>query len=108
MERYAQIAQYISEGDEARANELLRTIMLDTARTLYEELSELEAEEELGGDASDDLIKDVEADEETVEEDAGFDRSYTNGKHLFKTSKVTPPKAKKDLDINNRSPSPEC
>lgn len=107
MERYAQIAQYISEGDEARANELLRTIMLDTARTLYEELSELEAEEELGGDASDDLIKDVEADEETIEE-SDFERPYTNGKHLFKTSKVTPPKAKKDPDINNRSPSPEC
>lgn len=107
MERYEQIARYISEGDEARANELLRAIMLDTARTLYEELSELEAEEEIGGDASDDLIKDVEADEETVEE-SGFDRSYSHGKHLFKTSNVKVPKAKKDSDINNRSPSPEC
>ena len=107
MERYEQIARYLSEGDEARANELLRSIMLDTARTLYEELSELEAEEELGGDASDELIKDVEADEETVEE-SGFERSYSGGKHLFKPVSVKPFRPKADPDINNRSPSPEC
>ena len=87
--KFEQLIEYVINDEEAKAKELFHDIVVEKSREIYENLmNEEEAEEELdeaeeeeldeaeeeldenfGGDASDDLIDDVEAEEQGMQED---------------------------------------
>ena len=90
--KFEQLIEYVINDEEAKAKELFHDIVVEKSREIYENLmneEELdEAEEEMdeaeeeeldenmmGGDASDDLIDDVEAEEQGMmeEDDVEFD-----------------------------------
>lgn len=100
MNRFEQLIEYVINDEDAKARELFHDIVVAKSREIYENLMQEEAEEELdeaaeeeldeseeeeldedamGGDASDDLIDNIEADEEqdmsmeSEESDAEFD-----------------------------------
>jgi hypothetical protein len=92
MNNFEQLIEYVINDDEAKARELFHQIVVDKSRAIYEELMNQEEELEEAveddedleegmdgvpttGDASDDLIDDIEAEEEgmTFENDAEFD-----------------------------------
>ena len=88
MNRFEQLIEYVINDEEQKARELFHDIVVAKSREIYENLMQEEAEEELdeaaeeeldeaddadedldegmmGGDASDDLIDDVEVEEES-------------------------------------------
>ena len=91
--KFEQLIEYVINDEEAKAKELFHDIVVEKSREIYENLmneeeAELEEAEELeeeseeldetfGGDASDELIDDVEAEEQGMQEaeesDAEFD-----------------------------------
>ena len=89
MNRFEQLIEYVINDEDAKARELFHDIVVEKSRQIYENLMAEEAEEELdeaeeddldegmmGGDASDDLIDNVETEEEMSmesEDDAEFD-----------------------------------
>jgi hypothetical protein len=98
MNRFEQLIEYVINDEEHKARELFHDIVVEKSRQIYENLMAEEAEEELdeaadeeldeaeedldegmmGGDASDDLIDNVETEEEMSMEgeddaDAEFD-----------------------------------
>jgi hypothetical protein len=96
MNRFEQLIEYVINDEEHKAQELFHEIVVEKSRQIYESLMQEEAEEEIeegaeeesdeeeldedamGGDASDDLIDEVEVDEESdinmeAEDDAEFD-----------------------------------
>lgn len=91
--KFEQLIEYVINDEEAKAKELFHDIVVEKSREIYENLMDESAEEELdeaeeeldeaescddeteeeleeniGGDASDDLIDDVEAEEEGMQE----------------------------------------
>jgi hypothetical protein len=96
MNKFEQLIEYVINDEEAKARELFHQIVVEKSRTIYEDLmnqdedleesvEEEDLEEEdleegmdgvpTTGDASDDLIDDIEAEEEgmAMEDDAEFD-----------------------------------
>lgn len=93
MNRFEQLIEYVINDEEAKASELFHDIVVAKSREIYENLMQEEAEDldeaeemeeaedieegdELGGDSSDQLIDQIEADEEQnlsmeAEEDFG-------------------------------------
>ena len=85
--KFEQLIEFVINDEEAKAKELFHDIVVEKSREIYENLmSEDEQEEELdesekdeedseeldenfGGDDSDDLINDVEAEEQGMQED---------------------------------------
>jgi len=85
MNRFEQLIEYVINDDEQKARELFHDIVVEKSRQIYEDIMAEEAEEELeegaeeeleeseedleemdmGGDASNDLIDDVEMEEES-------------------------------------------
>jgi hypothetical protein len=85
MNRFEQLIEYVINDEEHKAQELFHDIVVEKSRQIYENLMAEEAKEELddaeeeieesaeeeieegaiGGDASDDLIDDVECEEES-------------------------------------------
>ena len=85
MNRFEQLIEYVINDEDAKARELFHDIVVAKSREIYENLMQEEADEDLdeaaeedldeseeeeldedamGGDASDDLIDNIEADEE--------------------------------------------
>jgi len=92
MNRFEQLIEYVINDDEQKARELFHDIVVEKSRQIYEDIMAEEAEEieegadedldeGMGGDASNDLIDDVEMEEESDmnmeaegdESDAEFD-----------------------------------
>jgi hypothetical protein len=90
MNKFEQLIEYVINDEESKARELFHDIVVEKSREIYENLMAEEAdedleegvediEEDMGGDASDDLIDDVEAEEQSdmnmegEESDAEFD-----------------------------------
>ena len=92
--KFEQLIEFVINDEEDKAKELFHDIVVEKSREIYEnlmneeeeELDEAEADESeeeeldegqesIGGDASDDLIQDVETEEEGIqmEDDAEFD-----------------------------------
>ena len=84
MNRFEQLIEYVINDEEAKARELFHDIVVEKSRQIYENImaeeaqedieeaqeeeldeGEEEIEEGMGGDASDDLIDDVEMEEES-------------------------------------------
>ena len=76
MNRFEQLIEYVINDEEAKARELFHDIVVEKSRQIYENIMAEEAEEleeaadedieeGMGGDASDDLIDDVEMEEES-------------------------------------------
>ena len=72
--KFEQLIEYVINDEEAKAKELFHDIVVEKSREIYENLmNEEDMDEELdegsiGGDASDDLIDDVEAEEQGMQE----------------------------------------
>jgi hypothetical protein len=77
MNRFEQLIEYVINDEEQKARELFHDIVVEKSREIYEDIMSEEAEEieegaeedleegDMGGDASDDLIDEVEAEEST-------------------------------------------
>lgn len=85
MNKFEQLIEYVINDEQHKAQELFHDIVVEKSRQIYEDIMAEEAEEDLdegaeedldesaeeeldeglGGDASDDLINDVEAEEES-------------------------------------------
>jgi hypothetical protein len=79
MNKFEQLIEYVINDDESKARELFHDIVVEKSREIYESLmdeeeqveesaeqveEEIAEDETIGGDASDDLIDDVEMEEE--------------------------------------------
>ena len=92
--KFEQLIEFVINDEEAKAKELFHDIVVEKSREIYENLmneeeqddeeeldesEEEELDENFGGDASDNLIDDVEAEEQGMQEeeesDAEFDDS---------------------------------
>ena len=91
--KFEQLIEYVINDEEAKAKELFHDIVVEKSREIYENLMDESAEEELdeaeaedeeaeeldemmGGDASDDLIDDVEAEEQGMQEEEESDVEF--------------------------------
>jgi len=90
--KFEQLIEYVINDEEAKAKELFHDIVVEKSREIYEnlmneeeeELDEAdeaeedseELEENFGGDASDDLIDDVEAEEQGMQEEEESDAEF--------------------------------
>jgi hypothetical protein len=93
--KFEQLIEYVINDEEAKAKELFHDIVVEKSREIYENLmNEEESEEELdeaescdeeeldeemgsiGGDASDELIDDVEAEEQGMQEEEESDVEF--------------------------------
>jgi hypothetical protein len=102
--KFEQLIEYVINDEEAKAKELFHDIVVEKSREIYENLMNEDGEEDLdesseeeldedaeedldegmmGGDASDDLIDDVEVEEEgmTMEDDEEFDDEAEDAGH---------------------------
>ena len=103
MNRFEQLIEFVINDEDAKARELFHDIVVEKSRQIYENLMAEEAVEEeieegmMGGDASDELINDVETeeqndmsmeseedvadfgDEEDVADDAGEEEGFSIG-----------------------------
>jgi hypothetical protein len=71
MNKFEQLIEFVINDEDAKARELFHDIVVEKSRQIYENLMAEEADEEedieegmMGGDASDELIDDVEAEEQ--------------------------------------------
>ena len=110
MNRFEQLIEYVINDEEQKARELFHDIVVEKSREIYENLMSEEAEEDLdeaadeeldeaeeeldeemmGGDASDDLIDNVETEEQmSMEDDESFDdAAEEDGEDLTKDMEV--------------------
>jgi hypothetical protein len=103
MNKFEQLIEYVINDDEAKARELFHDIVVEKSRAIYEQMMEedtideaaeeeeesieeaAEEEEEsieegmMGGDASDDLIDDVEMEEQGMSEEDESDAEFDDG-----------------------------
>lgn len=98
MNKFEQLIEYVINDEQAKAQELFHDIVVEKSRQIYEDIMAEEAEEDLdesaeeeldesaeeedleegamGGDAADDLIDDVEAEEESELSMEGEEEDY--------------------------------
>lgn len=88
--KFEQLIEYVINDEEAKAKELFHDIVVEKSREIYENLMNEEDQEEeldeseeeeldenmMGGDASDDLIDDVEAEEQGMMEEDDEDEAF--------------------------------
>ena len=69
MNRFEQLIEFVINDEDAKARELFHDIVVEKSRQIYEELMAQEDEDldegDMGGSASEQLINDVEAEEQT-------------------------------------------
>lgn len=121
MNNYLKLNQYLAEGQYDKASQLFHTIVLNTARNIYESMeseSDLDDIDTLGGDAADDLIADVSTDEddqemhnmeESSDEPATKSAPYKSNA-VPNQAKLTPapqPVSKQASNVNNLTPFPK-
>jgi hypothetical protein len=69
MNRFEQLIEFVINDEEQKARDLFHDIVVEKSRQIYEDIMSEEdevVEEDLGGDASADLIDDVESEEQTM------------------------------------------
>ena len=96
--KFEQLIEYVINDEEAKAKELFHDIVVEKSREIYENLMQEEEQEEeldeaeeeeldeaeeeeldenmMGGDASDDLIDDVESEEQGMQEEEESDAEF--------------------------------
>jgi len=85
MNRFEQLIEFVINDEDAKARELFHDIVVEKSRQIYEELMAQEDEDEdleegdMGGDASEQLINDVEAEEQTNMSMEGEDDDMSMG-----------------------------
>jgi hypothetical protein len=103
MDKFEQLIEFVINDDEAKAKELFHDIVVEKSRQIYEDIMKQEEIEEareeedesieegeeeedesieegaLGGDQSDDLIDDVEAEEMGMSEEEESDAEFDDG-----------------------------
>jgi hypothetical protein len=65
MNKFEKLIEYIINDEEQKANDLFHEIVVEKSRSIYESLMD---DDEFGGDAADDLVNDIEAEEEGLGE----------------------------------------
>jgi hypothetical protein len=86
MNKFEQLIEYVINDDQDKARELFHDIVVEKSRSIWEDLEQVEEadqatadedldEDAMGGDASDDLIDDIEMEEEglAMEDDEEVD-----------------------------------
>lgn len=80
--QFEKLIEYVINDEEAKARELFHEIVVEKSRNIYESIMDEEddsieegMDEQLGGDQSDSLIDDVEADEQMEADDMGDRKS---------------------------------
>jgi hypothetical protein len=111
MNRFEQLIEYVINDDEQKARELFHDIVVEKSRQIYEDIMAEEAEEieegaeeleeaadeeleemDMGGDASNDLIDDVEMEEESdmnMEAEGDEDMDMDNEVEVDDTEEVS-------------------
>ena len=83
MNRFEQLIEFVINDEDAKARELFHDIVVEKSRQIYEELMAQEDEDleegDMGGDASEQLINDVEAEEQTNMSMEGEDDDMSMG-----------------------------
>lgn len=67
MNKFEKLIELVVEGEDAKAEELFHEIVVEKSRDIYESL--MDSEDEFGGDAADELINDISADEKGMREE---------------------------------------
>ena len=68
-QRLEQVLELLINEEHEAASELLHSVIVEKARTMYEDL----VDEDFGGDEKEDFASDIEADKEEIESDEIFD-----------------------------------
>ena len=66
MNKYEQLVEYVTNGNDAKAADLFHEIVVAKSRDIYESL--MDSEDEFGGDQADELINDISSDETGMRE----------------------------------------
>ena len=66
MSKYEKLIEYVINEDTAKAEELFHEIVVEKSRDIYESLMD---QDQLGGDAADEMVNDIAVDEEGMSED---------------------------------------
>jgi len=67
--KYEQLIEYIINDDEAKARELFHQIVVEKSRDIYESLIDEQDLEEVGGNPVSNMVDEISADEEGMQED---------------------------------------
>ena len=67
--KYEQLIEYIINDDEAKARELFHQIVVEKSRDIYESLIDEQDLEEVGGNPVGNMVDEISADEEGMQED---------------------------------------
>jgi len=67
MNKYEQLVEYVTNGNDAKAADLFHEIVVAKSRDIYESL--MDSEDEFGGDQADELINGISSDENGMSED---------------------------------------
>jgi hypothetical protein len=81
MNKFERLIEYIVADEPAKARALFHDIVVEKSRLIYEDMMDEEGCDEMGGDASDDLMMDVETDETLGEEEdleMDFDADFSD------------------------------
>lgn len=120
MDKYQKVMQYLANNDSARAGETFHDIVVAEALKIYESVEnpdeELEDEDEIGGDAADNLIADVSVVEPGNSMEEAKSEKSTKKKNSPYRSEVVPnaaklvpapqPVNKQAEQVNNLTPFP--
>lgn len=68
MSKYEQLIEYIINEDEAKARELFHQIVVEKSREIYESVIDEQDLEEVGGNQVDQMVDEITADEEGMDE----------------------------------------
>jgi hypothetical protein len=71
--KYEQLIEYIINDDEAKARELFHQIVVEKSRDIYESLIDEQDLEEVGGNPVGNMVDEISADEEGMQEDEDDD-----------------------------------
>lgn len=69
MNKYEKLIEYIINDNEDQARALFHEIVVEKSRDIYESLMDQEVEETVGGNAVDNLVDEISADEDGISED---------------------------------------
>lgn len=77
MNKFEKLIELVTEGEEAKAEELFHEIVVEKSREIYESL--MDSEDRLGGDEADELMNDIAADEHGMREEEDEDGEMEPG-----------------------------
>ena len=78
-QKLEQVLELLINEEQDAAADLLHSVIVEKARTMYEDL----VDEDFGGDEKEDFASDIEADKEEIESDEIFDGEDEEGEEEY-------------------------